>query len=50
MKILVLNGSPRINGNTAAMIKAFEKGISETEHTVEAVNICRENINGCLCL
>ena len=48
MKILVLNGSPRINGNTAAMIKAFEKGISETEHTVETVNVCRENINGCL--
>ena len=26
MKIVVLNGSPRVNGNTAAMTKAFAEG------------------------
>ena len=29
MKIVVLNGSPRVNGNTAAMTKAFAEGAAE---------------------
>lgn len=29
MKILVLNGSPRPNGNTAAMVEAFAEGAKE---------------------
>lgn len=29
MNILVLNGSPRPNGNTAAMVTAFVEGASE---------------------
>ena len=30
MKILVLNGSPRVNGNTAAMVAAFADGAKES--------------------
>lgn len=29
MKIIVLNGSPRPNGNTAAMVAAFKEGALE---------------------
>lgn len=29
MKILVLNGSPRLNGNTSAMVAAFADGAKE---------------------
>ena len=29
MNILVLNGSPRPNGNTAAMVEVFAKGAKE---------------------
>jgi len=48
MNILVLNGSPRINGNTAQMIKAFNDGASEAGHHVVVDNVARMNINGCM--
>ena len=48
MKILVLNGSPRPGGNTAAMAAAFTKGAQENGHQVNAVNVCQKNIAGCL--
>ncbi|GFI47120.1 hypothetical protein IMSAGC019_02443 [Lachnospiraceae bacterium] len=32
MKILVLNGSPRPNGNTAAMVNAFAEGAKGNGH------------------
>lgn len=47
MKILVLNGSPRIRGNTTAMIEAFAKGSKENGHEVTVVNVCQKNIAGC---
>lgn len=47
MKILVLNGSPRIHGNTAAMIGAFARGAKENGHEVTVVNVCQKNIAGC---
>lgn len=28
-KIIILNGSPRPNGNTAALIEAFKKGAAD---------------------
>lgn len=48
MKILVLNGSPRSHGNTAAMTAAFAKGARENGHWVDVVNVCQKKIAGCL--
>lgn len=48
MKILVLNGSPRANGNTAKMIKAFREGAEYVGHSINVVDVARKNIRGCL--
>ena len=48
MKILVLNGSPRPNGNTAAMVKTFKNAAETAGHQVITFNVCRMNIKGCL--
>ena len=50
MQILVLNGSPRPHGNTAAMVEAFRKGAEENGHVVTVVNVCQKKIAGCLAL
>ena len=48
MKILVLNGSPRPKGNTAAMVSAFIEGAAEAGHEVTLVPVCQKKIAGCL--
>ena len=48
MKILVLNGSPRANGNTAGMVKTFQQAAEEHGHQVTVFNVCKMNIKGCL--
>ena len=48
MNILVLNGSPRPNGNTAAMVNAFVEGASENDHNITVVPVCQKKIAGCL--
>lgn len=48
MNILVLNGSPRANGNTAAMVNAFTSGAKEKGHKVSVVSVCQKKIAGCL--
>lgn len=48
MKILVLNGSPRANGNTAKMTAVFKESAEQAGHTVDVFNVCRMNIKGCL--
>lgn len=48
MKILVLNGSPRPNGNTAAMVKTFKAAAESNGHQVALFNVCKMNIKGCL--
>ncbi|MCI9081831.1 MAG: flavodoxin family protein [Lachnospiraceae bacterium] len=48
MKILVLNGSPRRDGNTAAMVNAFTEGARESGHEVDVINVCQKKIGGCL--
>lgn len=47
-KILVLNGSPRPNGNTAALIDAFTEGAQGAGHSVVRFDLCRMKIGGCL--
>ncbi|MDO4556589.1 MAG: flavodoxin family protein [Lachnospiraceae bacterium] len=48
MKILILNGSPRANGNTKQMIDAFTEGAMSAKHQVDIVDVCKKNIKGCL--
>lgn len=48
MNILILNGSPRPNGNMAAMVKAYAEGAAEAGHTVHVVDVCKKKIGGCL--
>ena len=48
MKILVLNGSPRPNGNTAGMIKTLKQAAEDKGHKVLVFNVCGMNIKGCL--
>jgi multimeric flavodoxin WrbA len=47
MKIIVLNGSPRPNGNTTALVKAFKEGAETTGNKVEVFNIAQMHIAGC---
>ena len=48
MNILILNGSPRPNGNTAAMVDAFVEGARENGHNITVVPVCQKKIAGCL--
>ena len=47
MKIIVLNGSPRKNGNTEIMVQTFAD-TAKKNHQVEILNIAPMNIRGCL--
>lgn len=48
MKILVLNGSPRPQGNTSGMIKALKQGAERAGHEVTVIDVCHKKIAGCL--
>ena len=48
MKILVLNGSPRVHGHTAAMVKAYTEGATEAGNDVTVFEVCKKKIAGCL--
>lgn len=47
-KIMVLNGSPRANGNTVGLIKAFKDGAESKGNTVKVFDLQKMNINPCL--
>lgn len=46
-KIVVLNGSPRKQGNTSALIHAFTEGAESTGNTVKEFFLDDMNIHGC---
>lgn len=48
MRILVLNGSPRLNGNTMDMVNGFKAGAEEAGHTVQIENVAHMNVHGCM--
>lgn len=48
MKILVLNGSPHINGATSDMVNAFSEGAKESGHEVVIINVAFKNVKGCM--
>jgi multimeric flavodoxin WrbA len=46
-KIVVLNGSPRKNGNTSALVNAFTKGAEENGNSVVNFFVSEMNIHPC---
>ena len=48
MKVLILNGSPRPNGNTAIAINEMVKVFEEEGVEAEVVNIGNKNVRGCI--
>ena len=48
MKILILQASPRANGNTAWMAEEYKKAAETAGHEVTLVNVARKKIAGCL--
>ena len=48
MKVLIINGSPRPNGNTAVAVQELEKVFAEEGVAVETMRIGSEAIRGCI--
>ncbi len=48
MKIVVLQGSPRKNGNTQFLVEGFKEGAEKAGHDVEIVNVGNMKIAPCL--
>ena len=46
-KVVILNGSPRKNGNTSALVKAFTQGAESAGHTVTEFFLGGMDIHGC---
>lgn len=46
--IVILNGSPRKNGNTTALTAEFTRGAKESGNTVTEFYLNEMNIHGCL--
>lgn len=47
-KVLILEGSPRIHGNSAILSDEFMKGAQEAGCHVEKVHVASKKISGCL--
>ena len=43
MKVLILQGSPRANGNTAWMAEEYKKVAEAAGHEVTLVNVAKKN-------
>ena len=48
MNILILQSSPRANGNTAWMADEYKKAAEAAGHEVTLVNVSKKKIEGCL--
>lgn len=46
--IIILNGSPRLKGNTAMLCDAFTEGAKSVGHTVTRFDLQKMDIHGCL--
>lgn len=46
-RIMILNGSPRKNGNTSALIQAFTQGAGQAGNTVTTFHLDAMDIHGC---
>lgn len=47
-KIVILNGSPRKNGNTSALTAEFKRGAEESGNEVQEFHLSGMQIGGCL--
>lgn len=47
-KILILNGSPRLHGNTTGLVDTFKQEAEKKGHTVSVFNLQKMNIHPCL--
>lgn len=48
MKVLILNGSPRADGNTTTALREMEKVFADEGLETEVVRVGSENIRGCV--
>ena len=44
MKIVVLMGSPNVNGSTGILADHFKRGAGKAGHTVEVIDVCHADI------
>ena len=48
LKVLILNGSPRVNGNTGLAIREMERIFTESGVAVETVQVGNQAVRGCI--
>ena len=48
MKVLILNGSPRVNGNTTLAVEEMVKEFKAEEIETEVVRVGNKDIRGCM--
>ena len=48
MKVLIINGSPRVNGNTSIAVNEMAKSCTEEGIETEVVQIGNKDIRGCI--
>ena len=48
MKVLLLNGSPRRNGNTARALQEMESAFASEGIETETVHVGKEAVRGCI--
>lgn len=48
MKVLIINGSPRVNGNTSVAVREMEKIFAEEGVEAEVVQVGNKDIRGCI--
>ena len=47
-KVLVINSTPRVNGNSEVLAKEFARGAVDAGHEVEIINLREHNLNYCI--
>lgn len=48
MKVLIINGSPRVNGNTSVAVREMEKVFAKEGVETEVVQVGNKDIRGCI--
>ena len=47
-KVVVINSTPRVNGNSEVLAREFARGAREAGHEVEIINLREHNLNYCI--